>query len=193
MKNIAFSIVVLVCAAAVQVSAQAPQLPKIQIPEKTPTPTRGSAVGGSERALTTAHGDTPTTWTPRKGTQTWAELIEDLLTPRKAEKSIIIRIDDKYAYPHPAVSVKMEIVREDEDFVWLRGIPPEDPESSLHTLWLQRQSGERLLKQRIEWEREHGEYDYWLDYGAEMVPPPFIDTLSSSRTTPNCRPPVCGR
>lgn len=177
MKNIAYYVAALVCTAAIQSWAQAPQLPKVQLPEKTPTPTQGSAVGGSERALATAHGDTPMSWTPRKGKQTWAELIEDWLTPRKAEKSTIIRVGDKYAYPHPAVAIKMEIVREDEDFVWLRGIPPEDPDSPLHDLWAQRQSGERILKQRIEWEREHGEYHYWLDYGAEMVPPSSIDSL----------------
>ena len=177
MKNITFFVAALVCAAAFQSWAQAPQLPEVQLPDKTPTPAQHSGVGGSARALATAHGDTPMTWTP-SGQKSWQEFIEDWLTPRKVEKSIIVRVDDKYAYPHPAVSIKMEIVKEDEDFVWLRGIPPEDPESPLYRVWLQRQGGERLLKARMDWEREHGEYNFWLDYSAEIVPPPFIDSLA---------------
>jgi hypothetical protein len=176
MKRSVSIIMAALCAVALQSWAQAPQLPEIKIPEKNPTPTKQSAVGSSERALATAHGDTPMTWTP-SGQKSWEEFIEDWLTPRQVEKSIIVRIDDKYAYPHPAVSIKMEIVKEDENFVWLRGIPPEDPESPLHQIWAKRQSEERMIKDRMDWEKEHGDFHYWLDFGAEVVPPPFADSL----------------
>ena len=56
------------------------------------------------------------------------EFIADWLTPKPFSKKHALQIDDKYAYPHLASSIKMEIVREDEDTVWLRGIPPENPE-----------------------------------------------------------------
>lgn len=160
---------------AIPAAAQMPQLPEVNVPTPTPAP---AEIGGSERAWATAAGDTETSWTPKKGTQTWEEFIADWLTPRQVDKSIAVRIDDKYAYPHPAVSLKMEIVDEDETSVWLRGIPPEDPESPLHGVWARRQSEERFLKQRLDWEREHGDYHYWLDFAAEIVPPPFAESLT---------------
>lgn len=176
MNRVVFVVAALLCAAAVPAAAQAPQLPEVQIPEATPTP-KPSAVGGSGRAIATAKGETPLAWTP-SGQKTWEEFIADWLTPREVSKSIAVRIDDKYAYPHPAVSIKMEIVKETDDTLWLRGIPPEDPASPLHGLWTQRQGEERLLKQRLDWEAKHGDFNYWLDYGAEIVPPPFVDALT---------------
>jgi len=178
MNRVVFLVAALMCVAIVPAGAQAPQLPEVQIPEKTPTPTAAGGVGGSERALATARGETPLEWTPRKGTQTWEEFIADWLTPRPVDKSVAVRIDEKYAYPHVAVSLKMEIVKEDENTLWLRGISPEDPESPLHRMWVKGQGEERLLKDRMDWEREHGEFHYWLDYSAVMVPPPFVDSLS---------------
>jgi hypothetical protein len=177
MKRSASIIAVLLCAATLPTWAQTPQLPEVNIPEKQPTPTQHSGIGGSERALATAHGETPMTWTP-SGQKTWDEFLVDWLTPRQVEKSIIVRIDEKYAYPHPAVSIKMEIIKEDETSVWLRGIPPEDPESPLNRIWAKRQGEERIVKNRMDWEREHGNFNYWLDYGAEIVPPPFVDSLT---------------
>jgi hypothetical protein len=177
MKRSAFILAALMCAAAVPAWAQTQNLPEVRIPEKTATPTHQSEVGSSERAMATAHGDTPMTWTP-SGQKSWEEFLEDWLTPRQVEKSTIVRIDEKHAYPHPAVSIKMEIVKEDENSVWLRGIPPEDPESPLHRVWAKRQGEERMIKDRMDWEREHGDFHYWLDYSAEIVPPPFADSLS---------------
>ena len=176
MLRIVSSLSTLVCAAAVTVSAQMPPLPEVPVP--SPTPKAEPQVGGSERAIATAKGETELKWQPRKGRQTWEEFLEDWLTPRKVEKSVAIRIDDKHAYPHPAVSIKMEIVDEDDTYLWLRGIPPEDPESPLHGVWSQRQGEERLIRQRADWEREHGSYHYWLDFAAEIVPPPFVDALT---------------
>jgi len=180
MNRITFVAAAVMCAAAVSTAvpaaAQMPNLPEVNLP--TPTPTPGSAVGGSQRAWDTAMGKNEMSWTPRKGQQTWDEFIQDWLTPRKVDKTAAIRIDENYAYPHPAVALKMEIVKEDDTHLWLRGIPPEQPESPLHQLWGQRQAEERILKERAEWEREHGAINYWVDYGAEIVPPPFVDSLS---------------
>lgn len=175
MNRIAMIVVVALCAAAVPAAAQMPQLPEVNLP--TPTPTPIPSVGSSERAWATAQGETEMSWTPRQGTQTWEEFLTDWLTPRKVEKSITVRIDETHAYPHPAVSLKMEIVKEDDTYLWLRGIPPEDPESPLHQFWIQRQSEDRFLKQRSDWEKEHGEINYWVDFGAEIVPPAFADGL----------------
>jgi len=176
MKRYSTIVAVVLCAVAISAGAQTPQLPEIEIPPST-TPTPGSSIGSSERAWATAAGETEMAWTPSKEQQTWDEFLADWLTLRQVEKSIAVRIDETHAYPHPAVSLKMEIVKEDETYLWLRGIPPEDPESPLHAWWVKRQGEERLLKDRMDWEREHGEFHYWMDFGVEIVPPPFADSL----------------
>lgn len=115
----------------------------------------------------------------RTGTsyRSWQEMVDDWLTPRPVAKETIVRIDDKYAYPHAAVAFKMEIVREDEDTVWLRGLPPEDPDSALHDMWLQREYDQIAYKAALEWEEKYGAAEYFLDFSAEIVPPPFMDGL----------------
>lgn len=116
----------------------------------------------------------------RTGTtyHSWQEMVNDFLTPRAIPKESIVRLDDTHAYPHPAVPIKMEIVREEGDTVWLRGLPPEDPESFLHDLWLRRERVEALARWQAEWEQEHGNPDHWVDFEAEVVPPPFMDALT---------------
>jgi len=71
----------------------------------------------------------------------------------------------------------MEIVREDETTVWLRGLPPEDPESPLHEMWLQRERDELVYTTQRDWEEKYGVADYYLDFAAEIVPPPFMDAV----------------
>ena len=175
MNRVVLLFVAVVCTTAIPVVAQMPQLPPVPAP--TPTPSSAAAVGSSERALASAMGETEQTWIPPKGVQSWEEFIADWLTPRPVDKSVAIRVDENYAYPHVAVSIKMEIVKEDEDTLWLRGIPPEDPKSPLYSIWSQQQGQERLTKDRADWEREHGSYHYWLSFAAEIVPPPFIESL----------------
>jgi len=93
MNRFASCLVAVVCAAAIPAGAQTPQLPEVEIPTTTPTPR--SEIGGSERAIATATGQTEMTWTPNKTKQTWEEFLADWLTPRKVEKSVEVRIDEK--------------------------------------------------------------------------------------------------
>ena len=74
--------------------------------------------------------------------KSWSELVEFLGTPRPFPKRYVVRIDDKYAYPHIVASFKMEFVREDDEYIWLRGIAPEDPNSPLVKRGAQRQVNE---------------------------------------------------
>lgn len=105
----------------------------------------------------------------------WSGFMKKWLQPNPVDKSVAIRIDEKHAYPHPAIGMKMEIVKEDENTLWLRGIPPEEPDSPLHEIWLQRQ-GEQVIQQAFsDWEEKYGKAYYILDFGAEIVPPPFVD------------------
>ena len=109
---------------------------------------------------------------------TWDQLVAETLKERPVPKSGIIRIDERLCYPHPAVSVKMEIVREEGDTVWVRGLPPEDPDSPLHQLWLRNEDLDMFLQMQHEWVEEHGNPNYYLDFEAPVVPPPFADSLT---------------
>ncbi len=114
-------------------------------------------------------------WKSRGG-RTWEQFIEEWMTPQPFPKKTAIKIDDRYAYPHIAAAMKMEIVREDEDTVWLRGLSPENPASPLYKLWARRQADEALLIAQAEIAQKPGAA-YVLDYEAEEVPPPFMDSL----------------
>ncbi|MCU0233557.1 MAG: VCBS repeat-containing protein [Thermoanaerobaculales bacterium] len=135
-----------------------------------PSPTApGPRLSEEEMAKRLAHWKT-------KPEQSWSEFIEDWLTPKPFSKMHAVRIDEKYAYPHVAASIKMEVVREDADTVWLRGIPPEDPQSPLYPVWAQMQADEARLVQQAEAMATPGAI-YYLDFEAEPVPPPFQDAL----------------
>jgi hypothetical protein len=109
--------------------------------------------------------------------KTWSEMVENWMTVRPVAKSGIVRIDEQYCYPHRAVSFKMEIVREDDDTVWVRGLPPEDPESAMHKMWLRREATQQDTIALREFVEEEGYKAYMLDFAAEIVPPPFMDSL----------------
>lgn len=107
--------------------------------------------------------------------RSWSGFVERWLTPMPVPKKSVVYLEDGYALSHPAVSYKMEIVREEGDTVWLRGLPPEDPESPLHIIWLQRQQSELLTQGIQDWTAEYGDPYFFLDFTAELVPPPFVD------------------
>ena len=115
---------------------------------------------------------------PAKEPKSWSEIVENWMTVRPLAKSRIVRIDEQYCYPHAAVSFKMEIVREDDDTVWVRGLPPEDPESALHAMWKRREATQRELLAVNAYFAEQGEDMYLLDVTQEVPPPPFMDGLT---------------
>jgi hypothetical protein len=170
MSGVRLIVAIAACAVAISAGAQMPQLPPVPELEEQPTPAPSGELGSDTTSATQGDGQRPER-------QTWEDFMIEWMTPRPVSKSIAVVIDERYAYPHPAVSLKMEIVREDEDTLWLRGISPENPESPIHDMWAQRQTEERFMKQRFAIEREQGLYHYWLDYTSEIVPPPFIDSL----------------
>lgn len=143
-----------------------------QVPpvEKKPAESSGARLTEEQQARLLQHWKT-------KPDQTWSEFIADWLTPKPFSKKYVLRIDEKYAYPHIVASIKMEIVREEGDFVWLRGIPPEDPESPLYPIWSKQQADEALLVDQKEALETPGAI-YFLDFRAEAVPPAFQTSLS---------------
>jgi hypothetical protein len=122
---------------------------------------------------------------PDHGTvQTWEEFLADWLTPKPFPKKQVLKIDDEYAYPHLAASIKMKIVREDDEYVWLVGLPPEDPRSPLHKVWARREADEALMLDRAEFLGTAGAVNF-LDFGAEQVPPGFIESLRFEAVSEN--------
>ncbi len=113
---------------------------------------------------------------PKVRPKTWEEILENWMTPVKLPKNTIVPIDDHFAYPHPAVPFKMEIVKEEGEFVWLKGLPPEDPESALHEIWMERQVSEAELLIKREYDEVFGPGDF-LDFSLPIVPPPAIRAI----------------
>jgi hypothetical protein len=114
---------------------------------------------------------------PDHGTvQSWDEFVADWMTPKPFPKKQVLKINDEFAYPHLAASIMMRIVREDEEHVWLVGIPPEDPKSPLFKVWARREADQAVQLDRIELLATPGAV-HFMDYTAEEVPPPFMDSL----------------
>jgi hypothetical protein len=68
-------------------------------------------------------------------------------------------------------------VREDDKYVWLRGAPPEDPNSPLHKIWAQREARQAVELTLAEMANKPGA-KYYLNFSAEAVPPPFMESLT---------------
>ena len=107
---------------------------------------------------------------------TWSEFVADWLTAKPYNKRQVIKIDDRYAYPHVAAGIKMEIVSEDDEFIWLRGISPEDPNSSLYRVWARREADEARAEDWADTMREPGRVNL-LNFAAVAVPPPAMESL----------------
>ena len=125
-----------------------------------------------------------------KPEQSWDQFVAEWLTPKAFAKSQVVRINEKLAFSHVASSIKMEFVREDDEYIWLRGIPPEDPQSPLYPVWAQRQADEARFVQAAEAMSTPGAV-YFLDFAAEPVPPAFQTSLDFVK--PDGKLPEAGR
>jgi len=116
--------------------------------------------------------------------KTWSEFVEWWMTPRPFDKEWVLRIDENHYYPHRVSSTKMLFVREDDEFVWLRGASPEDPSSPLYKIWAQREARQAVQLTIAEMARRPGS-KYYLNFSAEAVPPPFMESLTFEPVTDN--------
>jgi len=98
--------------AAVGWSQEAPKTAKEE-PAKAETEAAGEDVLSAEEIeeLQRLSGD-------KKPQRTWSEFVTDWMTPKPYDKRQVIKIDDRYAYSHVVSGIKMEIVREDDEFIW---------------------------------------------------------------------------
>jgi hypothetical protein len=123
----------------------------------------------------------------KKPQRTWSEFIADLMTPKPFDKRQVIKIDDRYAYPHVVSGIKMEIVREDDEFIWLRGISPEDPNSPLYKVWAKREADEAVALDWKDIAEKPGALNF-IDFAAVAVPPPDMESLRFEQPDPGNLP-----
>jgi len=123
----------------------------------------------------------------KKPQRTWSEFIADLMTPKPFDKRQVIKIDDRYAYPHVVSGIKMEIVREDDEFIWLRGISPEDPNSPLYKVWAKREADEAFALDWKDIAEKPGALNF-VDFAAVAVPPPDLESLRFEQPDPGNLP-----
>ncbi len=143
-----------------------------------------TAAPGGERLTDAEKKQLESIAVPWKRFETWEELVEYWTTPQPFEKKSVMRIDENYAYPHLIASIKMQIVGEDEEFIWLRGVPPEDPNSPLYRIWSQREARQAATLALDELASRAGATHY-VNFNAEEVPPPFLESLSFEPVTDN--------
>ena len=103
----------------------------------------------------------------------WDQWVRDYYKVLAVPKGSEMRLGGNLARPHPRVNAVMEILHEDEEFVYLRNLPLEDPRSAGHKAWLVRQGREVDQSLREEAFRKQ----YVIASGGPLVPPPFTERL----------------
>ena len=121
---------------------------------------------------------------PGERITSWSEFVEWWMTPRPFDKEWVLRIDENHYYPHRVSSTKMLFVREDDEFIWLRGASPEDPSSPLYKMWAKREARQAVELTMAEIAGRPGS-KYYLNFSAEAVPPPFMESLTFVPVTDN--------
>ncbi len=106
--------------------------------------------------------------------QTFEEWLAKMLEPVKVPAAHVVRNEDGTVNPSRVLLWKMELVREEGEFLWLRHLPPENPQSQLHRFWL-RHEQEQLRKAQLADRRAD---EYFLPFDVDLVPPPSVDALS---------------
>lgn len=103
----------------------------------------------------------------------WAEFMKEYYNVHKVPKAKAIRLSQQFAWPHAVMKIKMEVVDEDEGFLYLRNLPIEDPESGAHNAWLAREQMEAMAIMQ----KERSDANFVLNVSEVYVPPPFTDRL----------------
>lgn len=103
----------------------------------------------------------------------WEQWVREYYKVLAVPKGTEMRLGGNLARPHPRVNAVMEIVYEDEQFVYLRNLPLEDPRSAGHKAWLVRQGREAQQLMR----EETFSKQYVIASGGPLVPLPFTHRL----------------
>ncbi|MCX7895853.1 MAG: VCBS repeat-containing protein [Thermoanaerobaculum sp.] len=116
---------------------------------------------------------TPTPAPASEPEDPWDRWVQEYYRVVTVPKGTELRLGGNLARPHPRVNAVMEIVAEDDEFVYLRNLPLEDPRSAGHRAWQLRQG--RDIQQQIREEAFKGKYI--ITEAGPPLPPRFTQRL----------------
>lgn len=128
---------------------------------------------GGDLEAQTAPEPTPAATAAPEVVDPWEQWVREYYKVLAVPKGTEMRLGGNLARPHPRVNAVMEIVYEDEQFVYLRNLPLEDPRSAGHKAWLVRQGREAQQLMR----EETFSKQYVIASGGPLVPLPFTNRL----------------
>lgn len=103
----------------------------------------------------------------------WEQFMKDYYKVHKVPKAKAVRLSPQFAWAHPVIKIKMEVVDEDAEWLYLRNLPIEDPESGAHNAWLAREQMEAMAIMQ----KERSDANFVLNVSEVYVPPAFTDRL----------------
>lgn len=142
---------------------------RLSLAQATPAPT--VPAGAQEAASATAptpQGDQR----PFSG-DAWEDYMKRYREIHKFPRDLVIRLTPNMGYPSAFMRQKMEIVDEDAEWVYMRNLPIEDPNSAAHRAWLMRQTIEVRQMARI----DEAKGQFIMDPAVEHPIPPFTDRV----------------
>ncbi|MBP7798293.1 MAG: VCBS repeat-containing protein [Thermoanaerobaculaceae bacterium] len=160
------SLLMLTLMVAVMAAAQAPPPAEpVPPPAGSPPAADSPAAGaqpGSEDAVLAASSD-----------DQWEAFLKRYREVRKYPRDLVVKLSPNLAYPAIFMRHKMEIVDEDAEWVYLRNLPIEDPDSRAHRTWVMRQTIEvrELMRQEAAAEQ------FVMDPAVEHPLPGFSDRI----------------
>lgn len=159
MKSFLVTMSMLTMAAAAGAQAQ-PKVP-FPVPTASGTPAAPTPPASEEVAPETLSEDK------------WEAFMKRYREIRKFPRDMVVRLGPNIGYPAIFMRHKMEIVDEDDQWVYMRNLPIEDPDSRAHRSWLMRQSIEirELMRQ------EAAEGQFVMDPAVEHPLPGFADRI----------------
>lgn len=160
------SLAMLTLMMAVVVGAQAPPrglpiLPPAGSPPAGGTPA-AQAQPGPDEAVAEAVSD-----------DKWEAYMKTYREIRKFPRDLVVKLGPNLGYPAIFMRHKMEIVDEDAEWVYMRNLPVEDPDSRAHRSWLMRQS----IEVRELMRKEEAEGQFVIDPAVEHPLPGFTDRI----------------
>ena len=158
-KNLVFGVIAALAVAALASAQQAPVLPGLGKPAPAPSATPGAGAAGAPQG---ADAKDP-----------WDAWVEEYFKVIKVRKEMAKRVDATHAYPDPRIPALMEVVNEDDEYLYLGNLPLEDPKSAGHHPWMLRQAEEA----RSVLVKDFYADKFLLENLENEVPPPFTDRI----------------
>jgi hypothetical protein len=109
--------------------------------------------------------------------QSYQDWMREYFQIHKIPKKNAIRLGNSRVRPNRMIGVVMEVVGEDDDSLYVRNLPLEDPESAAFGGWKAREAEQVFLGMKQDYFK-----DKYLIADQSDVPPPFTDRLAFVRS-----------